>query len=67
MLFPGEYGLNREDVAKYFQRPAYRDTGFVASLPGDALTKGEHALSVRVVASDAKCYYESRSMPMIVD
>src|SRR5262249_55874747 len=52
LLFASEYGLSREDVATYFRRPAYRDAGFVASIPGDALTKGEHALSVRVVSAD---------------
>src|SRR5262249_29430669 len=40
LLVPSEYGLNRDDVAKYFQRPAYRETGFVASVAGDALTRG---------------------------
>jgi hypothetical protein len=61
------YGLNRDDVAKYFNRPEYRDSGFVATMSAETLTKGEHALTVRVVSSDGKCYYEARSIPVIVD
>jgi hypothetical protein len=67
MLFPSAYGLNRDDVAKYFQRPEYRETGFVASIPAGTLSKGEHVLSVRVVSSDVKCYYPGRSISVTVD
>jgi hypothetical protein len=67
MLFPSTYGLTRDDVAKYFQRSEYRATGFVASIPAGTLIKGEHALSVRVVSSDLKCYYSSGSVSVTID
>jgi phosphoglycerol transferase len=65
--FASMYGLSRDDVAKYFQHPEYRDSGFVASIPREALTKGEHTLRVRVVSSDGKCYRESPGLSLIVD
>jgi hypothetical protein len=66
-LYPATYGLSRDDVAKYFGRPEYRGTGFVASIPSDTLTSGEHQLSLRVVSSDGRCYFESAGIEVIVD
>jgi len=66
-LFPSTYGLSRDDVAKSLQRPEYRDSGFVASISAETLSAGEHWLSVRVVSSDGKCYYESRSISVTID
>ena len=65
--FPSTYGSNRDDVADYFQRPAYRESGFAAGIPAGAIAKGEHALTLRVVASDGRCYYQSRPVPVVVE
>ena len=65
--FPSTYGATRDDVAEYFQRPAYRDSGFTAGIPAGAIAKGEHALTLRVVASDGRCYYQTRAIPVIVE
>jgi phosphoglycerol transferase len=67
MLFPSTYGMNRDDVADYFQRPGYREAGFTANIRADTLAKGEHTLSLRVVSSDGKCYYQSRTIPLTID
>jgi hypothetical protein len=67
MPFPSAYGAARDDVADYFQRPGYRESGFTADVPAEKLTAGEHAVSLRVVSSDGQCYYQTRSMPMTVD
>jgi phosphoglycerol transferase len=66
-LFPSTYGLSRDDVAKYFNRPEYRQSGFVASVPPGKLTKGEHELSLRVVSSDSRCYFESPGISLTID
>jgi hypothetical protein len=65
--FPSTYGATRDDVAEYFQRPAYRESGFAAGIPANAIAKGEHAITLRVVASDGRCYYQSRAIPIQVD
>jgi hypothetical protein len=65
--FPSTYGATRDDVAEYFQRPGYRDSGFTAGIPAGAIAKGEHALTLRVVASDGRCYYQTRPIPVIVE
>jgi hypothetical protein len=65
--FPSTYGSTRDDVADYFQRPGYRESGFAAGIPGGAIAKGEHALTLRVVAADGRCYYQSRPVPVSVD
>jgi hypothetical protein len=65
--FPSTYGATRDDVADYFQRPAYRESGFTAEIPAGAIAKGEHALTLRVVAADGRCYYQSRVIPVTVE
>jgi len=66
-LFPSTYGTNRDDVGNYFKRPGYRESGFTASIPAEKLTKGDHAISLRVLSSDGRCYYQTRSMPVTID
>jgi hypothetical protein len=65
--FPSVYGAARDDVANYFQRPGYRESGFTADVPAERLTAGAHTLSLRVVSADGTCFYQTRSMPMTVD
>ena len=59
MVFPAVYGAHRNDVAQYLGRPNYRDTGFNATIPANALSRGEHWLSLRVVTADGRCYFQS--------
>ena len=59
MVFPTTYGTHRNDVAEYFRRPNYRDTGFTAVIPANAIPRGEHWLSIRVVTADGRCYFQS--------
>jgi hypothetical protein len=58
-VFPSTYAIHRNDVADYFRRTSYADTGFTATIPGNTLAVGEHWLSLRVVAADGRCYYQS--------
>lgn len=56
---PAIYGLDRSDVARYFNVSTYRFSGFSASFATSLLDKGQHALSVKIVTADKKGYYES--------
>jgi hypothetical protein len=66
-LYPSTYGINRNDVAEFYRRPSYRDTGFSATIPANALGAGEHWLTARVVAANGACYYESPSIRLAVN
>ncbi len=66
-LVPSTYGTNRDDVGSYFNKPGYRESGFAASIPAETLTKGDHAISLRVLSSDGRCYYQTRSMQVTID
>ncbi len=65
--FPTIYGTDRSDVVDYFKRPAYRASGFTVALPAQNISKGQHALALRVVSSDGRCYYETQAHSIIVD
>jgi hypothetical protein len=66
-LFPSTYGGNRDDVAAQYHLPAYRQSGFAANIPAERFARGEHWLSLRVVASDGRCFYQGPEIPVIVE
>jgi phosphoglycerol transferase len=65
--FPAVYGTAREDVIAYFKRPEYRGSGFAAAIPMEELGRGPHALALRVVSADRRCYYQTPGRPIVVD
>ena len=67
VAFPTIYGTDRGDVVDYFKRPEYRGSGFTAAIPAEQFGKGQHALALRVVSSDRRCYYQTPGRPIVVD
>jgi phosphoglycerol transferase len=65
--FPSLYGSDRADVAEHFKRPAYQASGFAAEIPMEALSKGQHTLTVRVVSADQQCFYEGARVRIAVE
>lgn len=61
------YGLYRSDVSDLLQLPAYRPSGFLAGAPMSRFGKGPHALALRLVSTDGRCYYETPAQPVVVD
>ena len=61
------YGTDRNDVAAYFKRPDYLQSGFVAAIPKGQVARGAHALALRVVSADARCYHQSPAQTVVVD
>jgi hypothetical protein len=57
--YEARYGLNRHDVAEYFQQPEYQHSGFELSLPGTLFGRGQHELTIRVVSAKKDTYWES--------
>ena len=65
--FPSVYGIDRSDVAEYLKKQVYTPSGFVVQLPPDVLSQGTHTLSIRVVASDRRCYYNGPTVPIFIE
>ena len=63
--YPATYSIAREDVAGHFGVPAYRNSGFDATIPLASVGKGRHTVVVQVVAANGKGYYEGK--PVFVD
>jgi len=56
-LFPTTYGLDRPDVAKAYEVPAYRFTGFQAMIPVADIGRGEHLMSLKIFTNNKKACY----------
>ena len=67
MVLPSTYGMNRNDVAEYFKRGSYRESGFVASVPAQALAAGKHWVGLRVMSADGICYYQTAGVFVTVN
>jgi hypothetical protein len=65
--FPTLYGTDRDDVMRAYGDPRYLASGFVAEIPANALTKGEHSLSLRVVSAVGECYYSGATTTIVVE
>jgi hypothetical protein len=57
--FRAEYGQDRFDVAVVFHQPAYRHSGFAATLPVERLGSGTHLLRLKILSVDRRQYYWS--------
>jgi hypothetical protein len=55
---PASYGIDRPDVADYFQNINYGPSGFSVSFPTSWLDKGKHVLTLKIVTADKREYYE---------
>jgi hypothetical protein len=55
---PTYYGLDRPDVAKAYEEPNFRFSGFMATFSSSILEKGEHTISIKIVAKNGKGYYQ---------
>jgi hypothetical protein len=58
-LFPAFYGSDRQDIADSLGIPSYRHSGFERALPVSEIGAGTHELSIIVLTSDMKGYYQS--------
>ncbi|HVW04810.1 MAG TPA: hypothetical protein VHB78_07355 [Vicinamibacterales bacterium] len=66
-LFQTIYGLERQDVAAHFSRPAYLQSGFMTAIPARQLDRGSHTLILRIAAADGRCAYETPAQPVVVE
>src|SRR5262249_38964721 len=66
-IVPSLYGTDRPDVARYFDTEAYRASGFVARLTRTDVASGTHILSIRILASDRRCFYQGPAVSIVVN
>jgi hypothetical protein len=59
------YGVDRPDVADYFGRSAYRASGFVVRLTGEQVGSSASGLSLRILAADRSCYFQTPTVPIV--
>ncbi len=52
------YGADRQDVATALGNPAYRLSGFTATFPANTLSPGRHTITLKILTSDGKSYYQ---------
>jgi len=52
------YGAERPDVASVLKEPNYKLSGFGLAIPTQSLEKGRHAITMKILTSDKKGYYE---------
>jgi hypothetical protein len=60
------YFLTRTDVAAALRSPAFTDSGYLGIIAAYLLPEGKHTMSLRVVTSDRKKYYETQHIRLIV-
>lgn len=56
--YSAHYGTPRKDVATHFNKPEYEPSGYDLAIAPGQLPKGQHSVSVRVISSDKKSYYQ---------
>jgi len=59
------YAVDRPDVAKYLGVPAYRGSGFIVRLDGENAGRDARSLSLRILAADRSCYYQTPTIPIV--
>jgi len=55
---PCLYGQDRQDVAKAYGNPKFRFSGFVGTFGSSILSKGKHAISLKIVSKDRIHFYQ---------
>jgi hypothetical protein len=66
LVRPALYGFDRPDVAAYLNRPDAQASGFRLTVPADVLPPGSHPVTLRLLASDAQCYYQAQVVTLHV-
>jgi MoaA/NifB/PqqE/SkfB family radical SAM enzyme len=58
-MYSTQYGLERQDVARFFGIDEYLRSGFLCWIPYNAMRVGQHTMSLRIIASRQQGYYHS--------
>ena len=56
--YASEYGGERPDVANYVKWPSCKNSAFSLFVPGGAVPRGRHVVTIRVLSKNGKIYWE---------
>jgi predicted small lipoprotein YifL len=65
--YSAHYGSARPDVATHFSNPAYGNSGYELMVAPGQLSKGPHSVSIRIIASDKKSFYQGPVVQFLVN
>lgn len=65
--YSAHYGTPRPDVAAHFSNPGYTNSGFELMVAPGQLSKGQHSVSIRIISSDKKVFYQGPVVPFAVN
>lgn len=63
---PVIYGLDRQDVASYFENSNFRFSGFWATFASSILVAGKHSISLEIVSKSGYYYYQNHVLSLII-
>jgi len=67
LYFKASYGINRDDVGKYFKNDKIADSGWNISIPVDEIGKGNHIFAVIIVSKNDSVFYNTNSnIPFLI-
>lgn len=56
--YQATYGIARPDVAAVLGNPVYTKSGFTITFPASTLARGTHTITIKILTSDGKSYYQ---------
>jgi hypothetical protein len=61
-IYPATYGEERQDVAAALRNPSLAASGYTVEVPREAMGKGVHEVSVRVIGRNRRVYWTGPRM-----
>jgi len=63
-IYPAYYGLDRPDVAKYYDNGNYRYSGYVGYIRFSDMGIGVHDIEIKILSKDKKTYYDAETFKL---
>jgi hypothetical protein len=66
LYIPTLYGEDRPDIASAYNNPNYKFSGFIATFSSTLLSKGVHAITLKIVSQDASHFYSTPQLAVLL-
>jgi hypothetical protein len=64
---PTIYGIDRNDVSKYYKNVKYRYSGYQASFSTSSIEEGEHTIYLKIISNDGARYFKSAEVKFYIE
>jgi hypothetical protein len=64
---PTIYGIDRNDVSKYYKNVKYRFSGYRTSFSTSTIEDGEHTLYLKIISKDGTRYFKSSEVKFHIE